>query len=152
MSDVHDSQTRSYNMRRIRAKDTQPELIVRQFLFCNGFRYRLHDKRLPGKPDLVLAKYHTVIFVNGCFWHGHEGCKYFKVPQTRRQWWLEKINHTREQDENHRQVLEKMGWQVLVVWECELKKTRRAATLTHLMDQLLKQEYIACQTDHALLP
>ena len=83
MADVHDKATRSYNMSRIRNKDTMPEILVRKFLFANGFRYRLNDKKLPGKPDIVLPKYKTVIFVNGCFWHGHENCKYFKLPAMR---------------------------------------------------------------------
>ena len=91
MTDVHDKSTRSYNMSCIRNKDTRPEILVRKFLFANGFRYRLNDKKLPGKPDIVLPKYRTVIFVNGCFWHGHENCKYFKLPATRTEWWKEKI-------------------------------------------------------------
>lgn len=96
MTDVHDRETRSYNMSRIRSKDTKPEMIVRQFLYRAGYRYRLHDKKLPGKPDLVLRKYKTVILVHGCFWHGHEGCKYFVVPKTRKDWWLNKINSNKE--------------------------------------------------------
>ena len=95
MADVHDKKTRSFNMSRIKGKDTKPEMVVRRFLFANGFRYCLHDKRFPGKPDIVLPKYKTVIFVHGCFWHGHEGCKYFVVPKTRTEWWLEKINSNR---------------------------------------------------------
>ena len=91
MADVHDKATRSYNMSRIRNKDTKPEILVRKFLFANGFRYRLNDTKLPGKPDIVLPKYKTVIFVNGCFWHGHENCKYFKLPATQTEWWKEKI-------------------------------------------------------------
>jgi DNA mismatch endonuclease (patch repair protein) len=90
MADVHSKETRSYNMSRIKGKDTKPEMLVRKFLFANGFRYRLHDKNLPGKPDIVLPKYKTVIFVNGCFWHGHENCKYFVIPKTRTEWWLNK--------------------------------------------------------------
>lgn len=92
MTDVHDKKTRSYNMSKIRGKDTKPEIIVRKFLFGNGFRYKLHDKMLPGKPDLVFPKYKTVVFIHGCFWHGHDGCKYFVVPKTRRKWWLDKKN------------------------------------------------------------
>jgi len=88
MTDVHNRQTRSYNMSQIKGKNTKPEIMVRKFLFANGFRYRLHDKKLPGKPDIVLPKYKTVIFVNGCFWHGHEGCRYFVVPKTKTEWWL----------------------------------------------------------------
>jgi DNA mismatch endonuclease (patch repair protein) len=90
MADVHNKKTLSYNMSRIRYKDTKPELLVRKYLFAKGFRYRLHDKKLPGKPDILLPKYNTLIFVHGCFWHGHEGCKYFVVPKTRTEWWLKK--------------------------------------------------------------
>jgi DNA mismatch endonuclease (patch repair protein) len=94
MGDVHDKATRSYNMSRIRGKDTKPEMLVRKHLHACGFRYRLHNKNLPGKPDLTLKKYHTVIFVNGCFWHGHEGCKYFVLPKTKSDWWRNKIEET----------------------------------------------------------
>ncbi|MBS4058867.1 MAG: DNA mismatch endonuclease Vsr [Bacteroidetes bacterium] len=90
--DVHNPETRSYNMSRIKGKNTLPEMIVRKFLFSKGFRYKLHDKNLPGKPDIVLPKYKTVIFIHGCFWHGHEGCQYFVIPKTRTEWWLNKIN------------------------------------------------------------
>ncbi len=98
MTDVHDKATRSYNMSRVRGKDTKPEMLVRKFLFSKGFRYRLHDKKLPGKPDIVLPKYKTVIFINGCFWHGHEGCRYFVVPKTRTEWWMGKITGTQKRD------------------------------------------------------
>lgn len=98
MADVHTPEQRSYNMSRIRSKHTKPELLVRRFLFAQGFRYRLHDKKLPGSPDLVLPKYRTVIFVHGCFYHGHEGCRYFVVPKTRTDWWLEKIEKNRRPD------------------------------------------------------
>ncbi|MGI8636005.1 MAG: very short patch repair endonuclease [Segetibacter sp.] len=91
MADVHDKETRSYNMSRIKGKDTKPEMLVRKFLHGEGFRYRIHAKNLPGKPDIVLPKYKTVIFVHGCFWHGHEGGKYYVVPKTRTEWWLNKI-------------------------------------------------------------
>jgi DNA mismatch endonuclease, patch repair protein len=91
MADVHDKKTRSYNMSQIKGKNTKPEMLVRRFLHANGFRYRLHVKDLPGKPDIVLPKYKTVIFVHGCFWHGHRRCKYFVVPKTRTEWWLNKI-------------------------------------------------------------
>ena len=96
MADVHDKATRSYNMSRIRATDTKPEMIVRKYLHAKGFRYRLHKSNLPGKPDLVLPKYHTVIFVNGCFWHGHKGCKYFVLPKTETEWWKQKIEETKK--------------------------------------------------------
>lgn len=121
MSDVHDKETRSYNMSRISGKDTKPEMIVRKFLHSNGFRYSLHRKDLPGKPDIVLPKYNTVIFVHGCFWHAHEGCKYFKIPRTRTEWWTEKLYSNKERDEKNIQELKKKGWKVIVIWECELK-------------------------------
>lgn len=91
MSDVHSKEVRSYNMSQIKSKNTKPEILVRKFLFAKGLRFRLHDKNLPGKPDIVLKKYKTVIFVDGCFWHGHDKCKYFIIPKTRTDWWLEKI-------------------------------------------------------------
>ena len=91
MADVHTKEQRSYNMSRIKSKDTKPEMLVRRFLHANGFRYKLHEKNLPGKPDIVLPKYKTVIFVHGCFWHGHTGCKYYVVPKTRTEWWMNKI-------------------------------------------------------------
>jgi DNA mismatch endonuclease (patch repair protein) len=99
MTDVHNKATRSYNMSRIHATDTRPELLVRRYLHAQGYRYRLHVKDLPGKPDMVLPKYKTVIFIHGCFWHGHEGCKYYVVPKTRTEWWLAKIGKNREEDE-----------------------------------------------------
>lgn len=94
MTDRHDSKTRSYNMRQIKSKNTKPELWVRKYLFSQGFRYRINVHSLPGSPDIVLSKYKTVIFVNGCFWHGHEGCKYFVIPETRKNWWIEKSIRT----------------------------------------------------------
>ena len=121
MADVHDKTTRSYNMSRIRNKDTKPEILVRKFLFANGFRYRLNDKKLPGKPDIVLPKYKTVIFVNGCFWHGHENCKYFKLPATRTEWWKEKIEGNIKNDIKKHALLTVAGYKVMVVWECEVK-------------------------------
>src|SRR5665647_1060941 len=96
MADVHDKQTRSYNMSQIKGKNTKPEMLVRKFLFSKGFRYRLHVKNLPGKPDILLPKYKTIIFVNGCFWHGHENCMYYVIPKTRTEWWLDKINRTKQ--------------------------------------------------------
>ena len=122
MADVHSAAVRSYNMSRIRSKDTQPELIIRKILFSNGFRFRLHRTDLPGKPDIVLPKYKTVIFVHGCFWHGHEGCRYFVVPKTRTEWWLSKINRNKELDEINAGKLQGMGWRVIQVHECQLKK------------------------------
>jgi len=121
MADVHDKATRSYNMSRIKNKNTKPEILVRKFLFANGFRYKLNDKKLPGKPDIVLPKYKTVIFVNGCFWHGHENCKYFKLPGTRTEWWKEKIEKNIENDLKKQSHLVDLGYKVIIVWECEIK-------------------------------
>ncbi len=109
MPDVHTPQQRSFNMSRIKGKDTKPELLVRKFLHAQGFRYKLHDKTLPGKPDLVLPKYGTIIFIHGCFWHGHKNCKYFVVLQTRTEWWLTKINGNIANDTKAVKVLKKDG-------------------------------------------
>ena len=133
MADVHSKEVRSYNMSKIKGKDTKPEMLVRKFLFANGFRYRLHDKKLPGKPDIVLTKYKTVIFVHGCFWHGHEGCKYFVVPKTRTEWWLNKINHNIENDQKANISLQNEGWKVLTIWECYLKNNKKEKTLSELI-------------------
>jgi DNA mismatch endonuclease (patch repair protein) len=137
MTDVHDAKTRSYNMSRIRSRDTKPEMLVRRFLFSNGFRYKLHDKSLPGKPDLVLPKYKSVIFVHGCFWHGHRECKYFVIPQTREKWWLAKINRNRELDEINLRKLTELGWKVIAIFECELKIEKRESTLYSLIRKLV---------------
>ncbi len=138
MTDVHDKTTRSYNMSRIKGKNTKPEMLVRKFLHENGFRYRLNYSKLPGKPDIVLPKYKTVIFINGCFWHGHKGCKFFVVPKTRTEWWIDKINGTIERDENKNRELEKIGWAVKTLWECELKPEKRTKTLEDLLVFLRK--------------
>lgn len=136
MADVHEPATRSYNMSQISGKDTKPEMIVRKFLHANGFRYRLHVKHLPGKPDLVLPKHNSVIFVHGCFWHAHERCKYFKIPKTRTEWWKEKLYGNKERDVKYIQQLVEDGWNVIVVWECELKPKRREQRLEKLVSQL----------------
>jgi len=133
MSDVHDKATRSYNMSRIRSKDTKPEMVVRKFLFSKGFRYRLHVKNLPGKPDIVLAIYKTAIFVQGCFWHGHENCKYYRIPETRKKWWTKKLFQTKKNDEKNQTLLKTEGWKVIIVWECELQKEK---TLLDLMEEI----------------
>ena len=136
MADVHSKKVRSYNMSRIKAKDTKPEMLVRSFLHRNGFRYSLHNKILPGKPDIVLNKYKTVIFVHGCFWHGHTNCKYFKIPRTRTQWWTDKINRNKANDEKAVKTLRKDGWKVITVWECKLKPHNAERTLNHLLKRI----------------
>ena len=136
MADVHSKATRSYNMSRIRNKDTKPEMLVRRFLHKNGFRYRLHVKDLPGKPDIVLPKYKTVIFIHGCFWHGHQGCKYFVVPKTRTEWWLNKIGTNIANDANAETQLKAAGWNIIKIWECELKPAKVSETLLRLVTKL----------------
>jgi DNA mismatch endonuclease (patch repair protein) len=137
MTDVHDKATRSYNMSRVRGKDTKPEMLVRKFLFSEGFRYRLHDKKLPGKPDIVLSKYKTVIFINGCFWHGHEDCRYYVVPKTRTDWWVEKINRNIDNDRRNYKYLGLLAWKVIVVWTCQLKGPDIKIILEQLKNQIV---------------
>jgi len=136
MADVHSKETRSYNMSRIRSKDTKPEMLVRKFLHKNGFRYRLHVKDLPGKPDIVLPKYKTVIFIHGCFWHGHEGCRYFVVPKTKTEWWLHKIQGNTANDTNAENLLKSSGWTIIKIWECQLKKSLIDNTFSLLISSL----------------
>ncbi|WP_127132930.1 very short patch repair endonuclease [Pseudoflavitalea rhizosphaerae] len=136
MADVHDKATRSFNMSRIKSKNTKPELLVRKFLHSKGFRYKLNDKTLPGKPDLVLPKYNAIIFIHGCFWHGHEGCRYFVVPKTRTEWWLNKIEINTANDQKAIGALIKQGWKVITIWECELKTNTIESTLSNLWAEL----------------
>ena len=135
MSDVHSAETRSYNMSRIRSTNTKPEEIVRKYLFSRGFRYRKNDKRYPGKPDIVLPKYKTVIFVNGCFWHKHD-CKYFVWPSSNKDYWYPKILRNTERDKQVYEELKALGWRVLVVWECQLKKSVMQDTLHSLVEKI----------------
>ena len=123
-------------MSRIRAKNTKPELFVRSMLHRMGYRFRIHLKGLPGKPDIVLPKYHTAIFVHGCFWHGHEGCKDFAPPKTRTEWWLNKINGNKKKDTENIAQLDRQGWQVIIIWECELTPDKREDTIKSLVDVL----------------
>ncbi len=136
MTDVHEPEVRSYNMSQIKGKDTKPEIIVRKFLHSKGFRFRLHDKKLTGKPDIVLLKHKTIVLIHGCFWHGHQGCKYYVVPKTRTEWWLTKINRNREKDRESTKTLQKNGWSIITIWECELKKDKRQKTFERLIEKL----------------
>lgn len=138
MTDVHNAETRSYNMSQIRSKNTKPEVTLRKELFANGFRFRIHAKDLPGKPDIVLKKYQTVIFVHGCFWHGHKDCKYFVVPKTRTEWWMNKITGNQQNDIKNRAILKQDGWNVIDVFECELKKDKITTTINQLIKDLKK--------------
>jgi DNA mismatch endonuclease, patch repair protein len=136
MADVHDSKTRSYNMSRIRSKNTKPEVLLRKILFSYGFRFRLHDRTLPGKPDIVLKKYKTVIFVHGCFWHGHNRCKYFVIPKTRTEWWVTKITGNQKNDLVKKNALYKSGWNVIEIFECELKSDKQDKTIKKIVHSI----------------
>ena len=136
MADVHSKEKRSYNMSCIRSGNTRPEVIVRKYLFSRGLRYRKHDKRLPGKPDLVFPKHRTVVFINGCFWHKHIGCRYFILPQTNADFWNEKLESNRQRDERNIAQLRADGWHVIVLWECELKKPIREERLKRLYSEI----------------
>ena len=126
---------RSINMSHIRSKDTKPEEIVRKYLFARGIRYRKNDTRYPGKPDLVLPKYHTVIFINGCFWHQH-GCSRSTLPKTNQDYWIPKIQRNVERDRQNIKALEDAGWKVIVIWECELKKKTLEETMNSVEAKL----------------
>jgi DNA mismatch endonuclease (patch repair protein) len=129
VTDVVDAATRSRMMSGIRGKDTKPEMLIRRALHARGLRYRLHVPALPGKPDLVFPRYRAVLFVNGCFWHGHD-CRYFKVPATRTKFWTEKINANRVRDERQIMLLKKQGWRVMVIWECAVRDRTSFGQLT----------------------
>lgn len=135
MADTHTKEIRSMNMSHIRSTNSKPEEVVRKYLFSQGFRYRKNDKRLPGKPDIVLPKYKAVIFVNGCFWHKHD-CTRFVWPASNQEYWIPKILRNAERDKENYQILENSGWRVLVVWECELKKKVRDDTLKKLCQDI----------------
>ena len=120
--DIWSKQKRSEVMSKIRGKDTKPEMILRSYLFRLGFRFRVHKKDLPGKPDIVLPKYQTVIFVHGCFWHYHDDCREGRIPSTNSKFWEEKLLKNVEKDKRHTEALQELGWKVIVVWECEIEK------------------------------
>jgi DNA mismatch endonuclease, patch repair protein len=122
MADMVSKEKRSEMMSKIRGKETTIEVMVRKFLFKRGFRYRKNDKRYPGSPDIVLPKYRTIIFIHGCFWHGHNSCKLFRVPKTRTEFWTNKINRNIERDRTNIEKLISMGWKVIIIWECSLRK------------------------------
>lgn len=128
---------RSHCMAAIKGKDTKPEMIVRKYLFSRGLRFRVQVKKLPGTPDIVLPKYKIVVFVNGCFWHGHEGCKYFRLPKSNVEFWREKIERNIERDKESMKALFDLGWKVIRVWECELRnKANREAILNKIYNSI----------------
>lgn len=137
MADVMTKEQRSRCMAAIKGKDTKPEMIVRQYLFSRGMRFRVQVRKLPGNPDIVLPKYKTVIFVNGCFWHGHEGCKYFRLPKSNIEFWKEKIDRNIARDIRNEEELKALGWHVIRVWECDIKKvSEREAYLQNLYNAI----------------
>ena len=137
--DVHNKEIRSYNMSRIKGKKTKPEEVVAKYLFANGFRYRRNVKGLPGTPDIVLKKYRTVIFVNGCFWHCHEGCKWFVLPEANAEFWKKKFDCNRERDKQNYKKLQDDGWNVIIVWECEIRHSDRKMRLETLVEEITRQ-------------
>lgn len=137
MTDIFSEEQRSYVMSRVSSKDTKPEKIVRSFLHRSGFRFRLHMSSLQGKPDIVLTKYKTVIFVHGCFWHRHKDCKRATTTQSRKEFWEEKFKRNVMRDKENCQALRKDDWKVLVIWECELSNARkRSERLANLVTEL----------------
>lgn len=135
MADIKTSEERSRNMSAIRSGDTKPEMLVRRYLHARGFRYGLHNRKLPGSPDIVMRRFKTVIFVNGCFWHGHDNCKYFRLPKSNTEFWQAKIEKNRARDQRDIEALHKIGWNVIVIWECELKtEVLRQQTFSRLTD------------------
>lgn len=125
MTDVHDRKTRSRNMSAIKSRDTNPEIAVRHQLFSEGLRYRKNVNTLPGSPDIVLSKYKTCIFVNGCFWHMHRGCPFFKLPKTRTRFWEQKLLKNTERDDRAYQKLVSNGWRIIIIWECAIKGPKK---------------------------
>ena len=143
MTDIKTPEERSLNMAAIKGKDTKPEMIVRKYLFSRGLRYRVNNKRLPGSPDIVLRKYKTVVFVDGCFWHGHEGCKYFRLPKSNVDFWRHKIAMNIARDYANNVDLKLAGWRVIRIWECEIKpKAKREEVLQHLYASITQSSEI----------
>lgn len=139
MADNHSPEVRSYNMSRILSCNTKPEELVLKYLFSRGLRYRKNDKRYAGKPDAVFPKYRTVLFVNGCFWHYHEGCSGFVMPKSKIEYWQPKLERNRKRDEENTASLRANGWHVITVWECELKKAARDERLENLYCEIISQ-------------
>ena len=149
MSDVLTPVQRHRNMAAIRSASTKPERRLRHALWRQGFRYRINDKRLPGSPDIVLPKYRTVVFVHGCFWHGHKDCKYYIVPETNKEFWVAKVARNQERDKEVWRKLEAKGWNVIIVWECQLKKANIDATVARVSDEIVRngETYRAAQEE-----
>ncbi len=138
--DNRSKEARSRNMSHISSKGTKPEETVRKYLFSQGFRYRKNVANLPGKPDIVLPKYNAVIFVNGCFWHAHEGCKWFVPPKTNQEFWNNKFRYNRSRDQKNYLKLQALGWKVIVIWECEIRHGDSQAALSDLVRKIVGEE------------
>ena len=149
MTDTMTPEQRHRCMSHIRSKDTKPELKVRRWLWSHGYRYRLNVKSVPGKPDIVMRPYRTAIFVNGCFWHGHEGC--CKIPQTNRDFWVGKIRRNQERDQENYRLLQDNGWQVIVVWECQLTPKLLERTMREV-ELLLNENLLSLYKHHTPIP
>lgn len=138
--DIHTKAVRSYNMMsHIKAKDTKLEIKIRKFLFSKGFRFRKNDRRLPGVPDIVLPKYKTIVFINGCFWHAHENCKYFTLPKSNSDFWKQKLLSNKERDERVYSQNRELGWNVIIVWQCEIKGNLFLPRMEKLIQQIREQ-------------
>ncbi len=142
MTDIYSKNKRSQIMSKISRKETEPEILARKFLFEKGFRYRKNDKRYPGKPDIVLPKYKTVIFIHGCFWHGHN-CRAGKLPETKKEFWQNKISSNIVRDKKNQYLLENLGWKVIVIWQCELKNKKIRTEKLKKIEQKIRNGYIA---------
>lgn len=136
MADVFSKEKRSWIMSRIKGKDSLPEMVVRRYLHAKGFRYRLHVKSLPGKPDIVLPKYKTAILIHGCFWHAHGNCKKASLPKTKTEWWKSKLEKNKQNDLKTEKALKKLGWKVITIWQCQLKSSKFDSTINKLLRQL----------------
>lgn len=153
MADTMTPEQRSRCMVAIKGKDTKPEMIVRKYLFSRGLRFRIQVRKLPGNPDIVLPKYKTVIFVNGCFWHGHEGCRYYRLPKSNIEFWENKIKNNVARDVRNEEELKALGWRVIRVWECDIRKvTGREEYLQGLYKSIIQPESKVYVTDYETIP
>ena len=152
MADIKSKEDRSRNMAAIKGKDTKPEMIVRKYLFSKGLRFRVHVKKLAGSPDIVLPKYKTIIFVNGCFWHGHDGCKYSHLPKSNEFFWEQKIRRNKARDIGNDYVLQTEGWKVIHIWECEIKKVKDREKILETLYKQIITPHNPYQTEEPPLP
>lgn len=150
--DNRSKESRSKNMSKIKSNGTKPEETVAKYLFSKGFRYRKNVKTLPGKPDIVLPKYKVVVFINGCYWHGHEGCKYFVMPKTNVEFWENKIEYNQRRDRENHCKLKELGWNVLILWECAIRHGDKYKALNDLVEKIQCVAVTKIDNDNLLLP